>query len=129
MTGPTERAADSLDAVTKAEQLVLVELTPVDRVDRESPNARRYSVPFMMDDTWGRMRLLPDGESADEFETKYRGLMAVDARGRLGDVAVLARDAVSYDDPADTGAIVLRCRHGSLTAAEVRVPLVASRGA
>jgi len=51
------------------------------------------------------------------------------ARGRLGDVAVLARDAVSYDDPADTGAIVLRCRHGSLTAAEVRVPLLASRGA
>jgi len=51
------------------------------------------------------------------------------ARGRLGDVAVLARDAVSYDDPADTGAIVLRCRHGSLTAAEVRVPLLGSRGA
>jgi hypothetical protein len=51
------------------------------------------------------------------------------ARARLGDVAVLARDAVSYDDPADTGAIVLRCRHGSLTAAEVRVPLLGSRGA
>jgi hypothetical protein len=51
------------------------------------------------------------------------------ARGRLGDVAVLARDAVSYDDPADTGAIVLRCRHGSLTAAELRVPLLGSRGA
>jgi hypothetical protein len=51
------------------------------------------------------------------------------ARSRLGDVAVLARDAVSFDDPADTGAIVLRCRHGSLTPAEVRVPLLAAGGA
>ena len=51
------------------------------------------------------------------------------ARSRLGDVAVVARDAVSYDDPADTGAIVLRCRHGSLTSAEVRVPLLATRAA
>ena len=51
------------------------------------------------------------------------------ARSRLGDVAVLARDPVSFDDPADTGPIVLRCRHGSLTAAEVRVPLLAAGGA
>jgi predicted AlkP superfamily pyrophosphatase or phosphodiesterase len=51
------------------------------------------------------------------------------ARSRLGDVAVVARDPVSFDDPADTGAIVLRCRHGSLTAAEVRVPLLAAGGA
>jgi hypothetical protein len=51
------------------------------------------------------------------------------ARARLGDVAVVARDAVSFNDPADTGAVVLRCRHGSLTPAEVRVPLLAARGA
>jgi hypothetical protein len=50
-------------------------------------------------------------------------------RARLGDVAVVARDAVSFDDPADTGSIVLICRHGSLTTAEVRVPLLAARGA
>ena len=49
------------------------------------------------------------------------------ARARLGDVAVVARDPVSFDDPADTGAIVLRCRHGSLTSAEVRVPLLGVR--
>ncbi len=49
------------------------------------------------------------------------------ARARLGDVAVVARDPVSFDDPSDTGAIVLRCRHGSLTPAEVRVPLLAVR--
>ena len=51
------------------------------------------------------------------------------ARSRLGDVAVVARDPVSFDDPADTGAIVLRCRHGSLTSDEVRVPLLGTRGA
>ncbi len=50
-------------------------------------------------------------------------------RARLGDVAVVARDAVSFDDPADTGPIRLICRHGSLTAAEVRVPLIGARGA
>jgi len=44
---------------------------------------------------------------------------------RLGDVAVLARAAVSYFDPSDTGPFELMCRHGSLTSAEVYVPLVA----
>ena len=45
---------------------------------------------------------------------------------RLGDVAVLARDDVSYHDPADTGPFPLMCRHGSLTSAEVNVPLLAA---
>jgi len=36
---------------------VLLEITPVDRIDWESPGARRYAVPFTMDGTWGRMRL------------------------------------------------------------------------
>ncbi len=45
---------------------------------------------------------------------------------RLGDVAVLARDNVSYHDPDDTGPFALMCRHGSLTSAEVNVPLLAA---
>ena len=48
---------------------------------------------------------------------------------RLGDVAVVAREAVSFHDPLDAGAFPLVCRHGSLTSAEVRVPLLASAGA
>jgi predicted AlkP superfamily pyrophosphatase or phosphodiesterase len=44
---------------------------------------------------------------------------------RLGDVALVAFAPVSYDDPADTGPFVLQCRHGSLTSAEVYVPLLA----
>lgn len=45
---------------------------------------------------------------------------------RLGDVAVIAREPVSYHDPDDSGPFELVCRHGSLTSAEVYVPLVAA---
>jgi predicted AlkP superfamily pyrophosphatase or phosphodiesterase len=48
------------------------------------------------------------------------------ARARLGDVALVARDDVAYFDPEDTGPYVLVGRHGSLTAAEVKVPLLAA---
>jgi len=45
---------------------------------------------------------------------------------RLGDVALVARAPVSFHDPADAGPFELVCRHGSLTSAEVYVPLLAS---
>ena len=45
---------------------------------------------------------------------------------RLGDVAIVAREPVSFYDPLDAGAFPLICRHGSLTSAEVLVPLLAS---
>lgn len=44
---------------------------------------------------------------------------------RLGDVALVAREPVSFDDPLDTGPFVLVCRHGSMTPAEVYVPFLA----
>ncbi len=44
---------------------------------------------------------------------------------RLGDVALVAFEDVSYHDPADSGPYELQCRHGSLTSAEMYVPLVA----
>jgi len=44
---------------------------------------------------------------------------------RLGDVAAIAYEPVSYFDPGDTGPFALVCRHGSMTPAEVYVPLVA----
>ncbi|MBU3703426.1 MAG: PglZ domain-containing protein [Ilumatobacteraceae bacterium] len=43
---------------------------------------------------------------------------------RLGDVALVPFADVSFDDPADGGHFVLQCRHGSMTAAEVEVPLL-----
>jgi hypothetical protein len=48
--------------------------------------------------------------------------------GRLGDVVLAARDAVAYIDPALPSEMQLRSGHGSLTAAEMYVPLVAARG-
>jgi hypothetical protein len=45
---------------------------------------------------------------------------------RLGDVALVAHEPVSFFDPADSGPFELVCRHGSLTSAEVNVPLVAA---
>ena len=47
-------------------------------------------------------------------------------QSRLGDVALVARDEVSFHDPADSGPFELVCRHGSLTSAEVYVPLIAA---
>ena len=50
-----------------------------------------------------------------------------DAAARLGDVVLAAVDPVAFEDPADTGPYRLEARHGSLTAAEMRIPLLAER--
>ena len=47
-------------------------------------------------------------------------------QARLGDVALVTHADVSFDDPADSGPFQLQCRHGSLTAAEVYVPVIAA---
>jgi predicted AlkP superfamily pyrophosphatase or phosphodiesterase len=49
------------------------------------------------------------------------------ARKRLGDVALLPFTDTSFEDAGDTGPFQLVCRHGSLTEAEVDVPLLAFR--
>jgi hypothetical protein len=50
------------------------------------------------------------------------------ARRMLGDVALVARDPVSYLDPADGGPFELIARHGSLTTDEMLVPLLVGHG-
>jgi predicted AlkP superfamily pyrophosphatase or phosphodiesterase len=47
------------------------------------------------------------------------------ARKRLGDVALVPFKDVSFHEPYDTGPYQLVCRHGSLTEAEMHVPLLA----
>ena len=44
---------------------------------------------------------------------------------RLGDVALVAREPVAFFDPSDTGELRLIARHGSLTSAELLIPLLA----
>lgn len=46
-------------------------------------------------------------------------------QSRLGDVALVARAPVSFYDSGDSGPFELVCRHGSLTSAEIFVPLLA----
>jgi len=46
--------------------------------------------------------------------------------GRLGDVAVVPFAPVSFHDPEEGGTFELVCRHGSLTSAEMLVPLLAA---
>lgn len=55
-------------------------------------------------------------------------LVSPPVQARLGDVALVARDDVSFHDPSDSGPYELVCRHGSLTSAEVYVPLIAAGG-
>ncbi len=45
---------------------------------------------------------------------------------RLGDVALVAKGDGAFVDPADSGPFVLVGRHGSLTSAEMQVPLLAT---
>ena len=49
------------------------------------------------------------------------------ARSRLGDVALVAKGTVAFLDPDDGGPFELISRHGSVTSAEMRVPLLAHR--
>jgi predicted AlkP superfamily pyrophosphatase or phosphodiesterase len=49
-------------------------------------------------------------------------------RSRLGDVALVPHEPIAFFDPDDSGPFELICRHGSLTSAEMRVPLLAAAG-
>jgi len=87
-----------------------------------------------------RDRLAANAESAfgdvawirtvDELDDEgwFGGRLSSAGRARLGDVALIARHAVAFSDPADTGESTLRCRHGSVTPAEMLVPLLAATG-
>ena len=55
----------------------------------------------------------------------FGGPVTYEVASRLGDVAIVAREPVAFLDPADLGSVHLRCRHGSLTSAELLVPLLA----
>jgi hypothetical protein len=46
----------------------------------------------------------------------------------LGDIALVPHASIAFVDPADTGESRLQSRHGSLTADEMYVPLLALEG-
>lgn len=61
-------------------------------------------------------------------EGLFGGPLAARFLSRLGDVALIPRAPIAFVDPADTGESRLYSRHGSLTSAEMLVPLVALPG-
>lgn len=73
------------------------------------------------DQAWVRTR-------QELFDEEWFGPKVSDAAAeRFGDVVLAAIDPVAFEDPADTGPYRLQSRHGSLTAAEMRIPLLALR--
>jgi len=70
------------------------------------------------DDAWVMTR--------DEIVSQaWLGPMVTEAAlARLGDVALVARTDIAFHDPLDTGPYELVGRHGSLTSAEMLVPLL-----
>jgi predicted AlkP superfamily pyrophosphatase or phosphodiesterase len=71
------------------------------------------------DEAWvlSREQMIDDGW--------YGGALSPALADRIGDVALVARAPVAFLDPADTGETNLASRHGSLTEAEMLVPLLA----
>lgn len=73
------------------------------------------------DQAWVRTR-------QELFDEEWFGPKVSEAAAeRFGDVVLAAIDPVAFEDPADTGPYRLQSRHGSLTAAEMRIPLLALR--
>jgi hypothetical protein len=58
----------------------------------------------------------------------FGGPLTAQERRLLGDVAIVPWKPVAYLDPADRGDATLICRHGSLTGAEMWVPLLVANG-
>ncbi len=52
------------------------------------------------------------------------GVPSAEVASRLGDVALVPFAPTAFLDPADTGELRLKARHGSLTAAEMYIPLL-----
>jgi hypothetical protein len=66
--------------------------------------------------------------TVDEVDAEgwFGGPLSGVARQRLGDVALVPHEPIAYLDPLDQGDARLVCRHGSLTEAEMYVPLLAT---
>jgi predicted AlkP superfamily pyrophosphatase or phosphodiesterase len=68
---------------------------------------------------------IDDLDSGGLFGTGlFGGRLNAVTRARLGDLALVPWEPTAYLDPADTGDAMLVCRHGSLTEAEMLVPLL-----
>ena len=76
-------------------------------------------------DLYGPLAWVREREEA-VAEGWFGGPLSSDATTRLGDVVLAPFEPVAFLDPADLGEVRLRSRHGSLTSAEMLVPLLAA---
>ena len=74
-----------------------------------------------------RRRGLGADQGADIDEGWLGGVPSAEVAARLGDVALVPFAPTAFLDPADTGELRLKARHGSLTPAEMLIPLLAWR--
>ena len=65
-----------------------------------------------------------EGQTVDEGW--FGPVVSPPVAARYGDVAMVPHAPVTFHDPADSGPFELKCRHGSLTSAEMLVPLLAA---
>jgi hypothetical protein len=93
-------------------------------------HARRGGIPDLLAATTAECSSLAWVVAREQMldEHWFGPTIAAPVASRLGDVAIVAHQPVSYWEPADSGPFELVCRHGSLTSAEVHVPLVAALG-
>jgi hypothetical protein len=87
---------------------------------------RREALRAAASEAFGSVAWVHDVDELDAAGW-FGGRLTDAGRSRLGDVAVIAYAPVAITDPRDTGELTLRCRHGSLTSAEMLVPLLATR--
>lgn len=87
-------------------------------VDRLAEAAHRHYDEV----AWVRTR---DDAAAEGW---FGGPLTPRVADRLGDVVIAPRERIAVLDPADPGEQWMRCRHGSLTSAEMLVPLLGARG-
>jgi hypothetical protein len=60
-------------------------------------------------------------------DCRLGGEPSPEVAARLGDVALVPFAPTAFLDPADTGELRLKARHGSLTRAEMAIPLLGWR--
>ncbi len=68
---------------------------------------------------WSRAQMIDEGW--------FGPVVSPPVASRYGDVALVPFAPVTFHDPEDSGPFPLVCRHGSLTSAEMLVPLLAAR--
>ena len=94
--------------------------------DRDSGAAERLAAKVR--DLYGHQAWVATFEEVERLGW-FGGPIGPTVRARLGDVAIAAFEPIAFVEPSDSPeSRKLVCRHGSLTPAEMFVPLVAGRG-